>query len=727
MKTKTISWYAKQYVERFGIAIVPIDPMKKFPSASDWGNNVITNPDDAEAFYTDHPDWNMGAALFQSGMCSLDIDCAESFAEILEEYGIDDDLSKYPTIKGRDKGSRIMFRVPEGMILPYQKLNWPNKEGGKQYTVFELRAATDGKARQDVLPPSIHPDTGNPYRWIVQPKGDWPTPPDWLLAIWQAWDKFKPQLQATCPWADKPKPRKLAPAKPQSDGIIQQFNDAHDIGQMLEHYGYQRKGRARYLSPHTTTRLPGVVLFPDGNSAWCHHASDPLCSDDSGRPIAPFDLFCYYEHGDDTKRACKAARGVLGIPSNNAPTRPTSTPATLPATAAHICDYHSPLLYANDKGKPLKHIDNLAELCRRLQVTIRYNVISKEEEIMIPNQKFSIDNQANASMAWLSSECSRFDFPTDKLGEFITYIADQNLYNPVARWIESTAWDGQDRLSELLDTVTVKDSQELKNTLIKRWMIAAVAAVYLPDGISAPGVLVFQGDQYLGKTQWFKKLVPSELCLLKDGMLLRPDDKDSVKSVCSFWLVELGELDSTFRKSDIAQLKSFITSNKDVLRRPYARRESHYPRRTMFFGSVNPKEFLSDTTGNRRYWVCEATNINHSHTIDMQQCWAQVREIWMGGEGYYLNTDEMGELNHSNEDFSAIDPTEERIQTGLDWGAPELEWRWITATEALLAAGVDRPTRGDANAAASVIRRLNGGQGRRSNGKTVLLAPPARR
>ena len=34
------------------------------------------------------------------------------------------------------------------------------------------------------------------------------------------------------------------------------------------------------------------------------------------------------------------------------------------------------------------------------------------------------------------------------------------------------------------------------------------------------GVLVFQGAQYVGKTKWFKQLVPSDLGLLKDGMLI---------------------------------------------------------------------------------------------------------------------------------------------------------------------------------------------------------------
>jgi putative DNA primase/helicase len=50
--------------------------------------------------------------------------------------------------------------------------------------------------------------------------------------------------------------------------------------------------------------------------------------------------------------------------------------------------------------------------------------------------------------------------------------------------------------------------------------------------------------------------VPKELGVVQDGMMLRPDDRDSVKQVVSHWLVELGELDATFRKSDIAQLKA---------------------------------------------------------------------------------------------------------------------------------------------------------------------------
>lgn len=392
-------------------------------------------------------------------------------------------------------------------------------------------------------------------------------------------------------------------------------------------------------------------------------------------------------------------------------------------------DYYSPLPLANDKGKPLKHIDNLAEIARRLNVTIRYNVIKKEEEILIPGKSFSVDNQANASFAWLMSECSRFDYAVDKLGDFLTYLSDQNLYNPVAQWIMSRPWDGVSRLKTLYDTITPREMSKnwLKESLIRRWLISAIAGAFNPDGVAAGGVLTLQGEQNLGKTKWLKLLAPPELGLIKDGMILRPDDKDSVKQVCSFWLVELGELDATFRKSDMAALKAFITSKSDVLRRAYARKESHFARRTVFFASVNPTEFLHDTTGNRRYWTIPCAHIDHHHSIDMQQLWAEVKAtLWDAGESHYLSQEELDALNEHNEEHMAIDPIEERILSGLHWDESTTLWRWASATDVLIEIGIERPTKADVNTCASFIRKHNDDMSKRTKDGRLLFCPAPR-
>jgi len=406
--------------------------------------------------------------------------------------------------------------------------------------------------------------------------------------------------------------------------------------------------------------------------------------------------------------------------------------AAAPALRADLAlvDYHSWLPDVNDKGKPLSTIENVAEICRRLSITIRYNVISKEEEILIPGAGFSLDNRQNASLSWLISECAKFRMPVDRVPDYVTYLADQNQYNPVANWITSRPWDGQDHLAQLLATVKAKGEArdprvaEMKRAFISRWMISAVAAAFRPTGVSAHGVLVFQGEQYLGKTKWFKSLVPSELGVLKDGLLLRPDDRDSVMKCVSNWLVELGEIDATFRKSDVAALKSFLTSDCDVLRRAYARKESTFARRTVFFASVNPKNYLHDETGNRRYWTIECESLDHTHSVDMQQCWAQVYEqLFSPGESWFLTGEELDLLNHHNEDFLVIDPIEDLITRKLRWGDSDIDWRWTTATDVLVTLGRPNCTKAEVTKAGLVLRKLNGDRSKRSGSARLLLVP----
>lgn len=745
--TKTTAWYADRYASRFGMHLIPLQPKSKLPVQNDWGHNTLSDAAQASSYFEQHTTHNIGVALGPSRLCSLDIDCLDSFRTICENFGIDlgQLIRDTPTIQGASKGMRLMFRVPDGIELPYAKLNWKRDDAdAKSFTVFELRAASGDKQRFDVLPPSIHPDTLKPYKWITQPAEQWPEPPRWLVAMWTDFDKFKPQMQAMCPWLPAPEPapvRRSAPADTNTQGgsVIDAYNAANDLAGELSRYGYKQIGQ-RWLSPHSGTGLPGVILFPDAQSCWIHHASDPLCSEDTGKPVNAFDLFCYYDHNGDTSKAVKHAAEILGIKpeprkhiaeqvkrAEPAAQGDHEQPVTLSVSRGSY-DLEAPLKFTTDKGKPIRHIENLAEICRRIGVTIRYNMIAKEEEILIPGQSFSIDNMGNATLAWLRSECSLFNFPVDAIDGMVTYLADCNQYNPVAEWIGSKPWDGVSRVQSFYDTVAgeydhVERKRLFKETLLKRWMVSAVAAAFSPNGISAAGVLTFQGAQYLGKTKWFKQLVPSDLGVLKDGMILRPDDKDSVKQCVSFWLVELGELDATFRKADIAALKSFLTNDSDVLRRAYARKESKFARRTVFFASVNPKEFLHDPTGNRRYWTIEAKHLDHSHNIDMQQVWAEFYQIWRDGESYYLTNDEVNELNEHNESFTAVDPIEDRILTRLSWDSEPIEWRWATATDILMDIGFDRPTRSDATSCAAFIRKHNGNQGRRSHGKALLYAP----
>ena len=379
-------------------------------------------------------------------------------------------------------------------------------------------------------------------------------------------------------------------------------------------------------------------------------------------------------------------------------------------------------VHVNDEGYPLCTLENMRVLLDQLRYVVRYNVIKKSIEILIPGAGFSRDNRDNAAIAHVLSECEKVRMSTKHVAQFLITLADENPYNPVATWIESRPWDGVSRLDAFYDTVRATGNDSLKRKLLRKWLLQAVAAAFSPDGIASQGILTLVGPQNIGKTTWFQRLAPVELDVILTGHTLDTRSKDSVLIALSFWVVELGELDATMRKSDISALKSFVTQPLDKIRRPYAATESSFGRRTVFCGTVNDGLYLHDSTGNRRFWTIEVEGFERDHGVDMQQLWAEVLLAWRAGEAFHLDQGEVAELNAHNEDFTAVDPVEERLLSGFDWERV-VAWEWATATEALARVGITDPSKSQTISAARVLRRVNGGQRKKSSGRVLFALP----
>jgi hypothetical protein len=133
--------------------------------------------------------WGIGIAHAYSGTMALDIDSWSDASSILMLSGIDlqalyDAQDAVIIDSGRQGHGKLLYRVP--MPLPSKKLETILPDG-KKYNYLDFRCATQNALTvQDVLPPSIHPDTKQPYRWAG--RGHWtrlPMIPDALLALWQ--------------------------------------------------------------------------------------------------------------------------------------------------------------------------------------------------------------------------------------------------------------------------------------------------------------------------------------------------------------------------------------------------------------------------------------------------------------------------------------------------------------------------------------------------------------
>lgn len=382
--------------------------------------------------------------------------------------------------------------------------------------------------------------------------------------------------------------------------------------------------------------------------------------------------------------------------------------------------------HMTDKGQPMNTVENLAYLLGEYGISARYNVIKKDVIVCIPGRDYGDDSAANCSLAEINSMCARNRMPKSDTADYMKLIGVQNRFNPASELISSRQWDGITRLPELCATLKTAPGYDrtLLELLVRRWLVSAVAAAQLPNGFWSKGVLVLQGAQSLGKTAWIKALLPAGCRdLVKIGASIDPANKDTISSAIGHWIVELGELDGTFRKADIARLKAFISQDIDMLRRPYDRLESTYQRRTVFFASVNPERFLADETGNVRWWTIPVTDVDYHHTIDAQQLWAEVGVLFKNGERWWLERDEEAALEGVNREHEAIDPLEELLLQKFDWMQGGFGQE-MTATDVLLAVGFDRPSKSQATDCSRLLQKLTGDKPRKSGSRRLFKMPP---
>lgn len=359
-------------------------------------------------------------------------------------------------------------------------------------------------------------------------------------------------------------------------------------------------------------------------------------------------------------------------------------------------------------------IANVRHLLRSYGITVRYNVITKKLLISVPGSRGTSDNFDNSAMTQLISLAALNSVSSSQLPSFVAVIGDRNQFNPVADWINSKPWDGVDRLDDICDTLTHREDfpKELKQQLLHRWLISAVAAVLKPSDFRARGVLTLQGSQSQGKTAWISALVPDEILresVVKLDLHLDPSNKDSLLLAVSHWIVEIGELDGSFKK-DIARLKGFLTGTSDKVRLPYARTASEYPRRTVFAATVNETEFLVDPTGNTRWWTIPVTQVNFNHGIDMQQVFAQMAVDFHRGEQWWLTKAEEERLESMNKEHRSVSVIRERVLQAIDLKrVNEEKLPAMSTIELMERAGIKSPTNAQCKECTGILREYLGG------------------
>lgn len=231
------------------------------------------------------------------------------------------------------------------------------------------------------------------------------------------------------------------------------------------------------------------------------------------------------------------------------------------------------------------------------------------------------------------------------------------LHNPFVDYLDSLppSDGGTSHISQLAATIRIRGDdrkQRLWETYLTKWLVAMVAA-WIDDSVVNNVILVLIGEQGVYKTTWFNYLLPP---LLRKYFYTKTNasrmGRDDLLVLAQYALVCCEEIDS-MKPSEVNQLKAAVTMSSIDERAAYAHYHEHRPHIASFCATGNNVQFLSDTSGNRRWLPFEVESIVSPRMVpfDYDGIFSEVLQLYRSGFRYWFDKEEIAELNRHNRHF----------------------------------------------------------------------------
>lgn len=179
-----------------------------------------------------------------------------------------------------------------------------------------------------------------------------------------------------------------------------------------------------------------------------------------------------------------------------------------------------------------------------------------------------------------------------------------NQVSPPLEYIKSIEWDKEDRLNTWISKVFKIEDNPYHRYIGRQWIKHMVQRLKYP-GRKFDNILIIEGDQGAGKSTSLRVLANLNKENLFNETTNTPDNgKDFIEQLQGNIIMEFAE-GAIMGYKNQNKLKAFITEQSDKYRPPYAKNLQAFPRQIVFAMTTNDKEYLRDSTGERRYWPIE--------------------------------------------------------------------------------------------------------------------------
>lgn len=686
-----------------GFALHWLRIRSKAPAQAEWSGKPVATIEELSKSFREGQ--NLGVRLgewssTESGYGHLiDLDIrdeskrAEAYAKLSEYI----DYKTLPCVKSGSGGSSRHFYFFCDTPFPSKKLAHSKTfqmvlDEKKQRDVkkWDWEIELFGTGKQAVIPPSIHPDTGNPYTWerelplnLIE-MGVGPSIDADRVESWGV--QAEPVDSLAAPDQVEPLGLELSEAASMIADLTDDWVEDRDqwlqVG-MAMHHEFAGSPEAFDAWAEWSAQSEKFDL-KDARRVW------KSFGESRGRPVRMATI----------KKEVVAIRMAAEFGDLEDLDDEPSAPATVDRTAALLDDspddriallledydadlvVHTPddlynvnhgavdfdhnwvqKLQLTEDGAVRVTLHNIALIMKndpRFRGIVSYNEFTQENVVyrepgrikmkkespkgtlQLDNDCFKVKDKINGDL-WQSQHDSAVRFILEApprqggfgikvskrdLTDAIELAAHERPFHPIRQALEMTKWDGKARLDHLfVDYLGTPDTAYYRDAA-RYLLVAAVARVYEP-GHKFDTVPVLEGTQGRGKSTFCRVLAMQD-CWFSELQGKFSDAKEMIENMQGALVLELPELQG-LSKAEVTDVKAFISRQRDKARMAYATRVTEYPRQSIIIGTTNEDAYLRDQTGGRRFWPIrvQVDQINTGKLKDnVLQIWAEAVEVY---------------------------------------------------------------------------------------------------
>lgn len=261
--------------------------------------------------------------------------------------------------------------------------------------------------------------------------------------------------------------------------------------------------------------------------------------------------------------------------------------------------------------------------------SIRFNELANRPEALTGGEWQPWTDTLDATLREFFSSQYGLTGKANLLDAFLIFL-DRHKANPLTDEIKSLQWDGRTRIHSFLTEIMGAERTDYTEEVSRLVFAGGIHRAFRP-GCKFDDVPVLIGSQGGGKStvvrwlairdEWFRELK------VMTG-------KESIEALAGGWICEIAELLAMTRAKEVEAVKAYITTQTDTYRMPYARNVSEIKRRVSFIGTTNNEQFLTDNTGNRRFYPVKVTMDGYALADRETEARAYIRQCW--AEAYQL-------------------------------------------------------------------------------------------